>query len=138
MTLKVNISFKKLPREVIEGKTSKTQAVILKLNIRAFSWGIVCFSTSIGFFQILNSKIFRIHLLHPVDVRKDANGVLTAFLHWWQMCQKCHLFGMLANSILFLLKTMYWHLCVIFLQSLWDLKYKGSWCFQKLLYFLII
>ena len=32
-----------------------------------FFWSIVCFCTSIGSFQILNSKIFRNILLHPVQ-----------------------------------------------------------------------
>ena len=36
------------------------QVFKLKLRLRAFFWCIVCFSTSIGSFQILNSKIFRI------------------------------------------------------------------------------
>ena len=42
------------------------QGFILKLNIRAFFWGIVYFSKRIGSFQSLNSNIFRICLLHPV------------------------------------------------------------------------
>ena len=46
---------------------SHFQDVKLKLNIRTFFWGIICFSTSIGSFQILNSKIFRNMLLHPVQ-----------------------------------------------------------------------
>jgi len=45
---------------------SHFQGVKLKLRLRAFFWCIVCFSTSTGSFQILNSKIFRIWLLHPV------------------------------------------------------------------------
>ena len=45
---------------------SHFQGVKLKLRSRAFCWCIVCYSTSIGFFQILNSKIFRNWLLHPV------------------------------------------------------------------------
>ena len=35
------------------------QGVKLKLRSRAFCWWIVCYSTSIEFFQILNSNIFR-------------------------------------------------------------------------------
>ena len=35
------------------------QGVKLKLNLKAFFWGIVSFSTSIASFKILNSKIFR-------------------------------------------------------------------------------
>jgi hypothetical protein len=38
---------------------SHFQGVKLKLSIRALFWCIVCFITSIGSFQILNSKIFR-------------------------------------------------------------------------------
>ena len=45
---------------------SHFQGVKLKLRSRAFFWCIVCYSTSIEFFQILNSKIFRNWLLHPV------------------------------------------------------------------------
>ena len=45
---------------------SHFQGVKLKLRSRAFCWSIVCFNTSIGSFQILNSKIFRIWLLPPV------------------------------------------------------------------------
>ena len=42
------------------------QGAILKLRWRAFCQCIICFITSIGFFQILNSKIFWIWILHPV------------------------------------------------------------------------
>ena len=45
---------------------SHFQGVKLNLRSRAYFWCIVWFSTSIGFFQILNSKIFRNILLHPV------------------------------------------------------------------------
>ena len=45
---------------------SHFQVVILMLNARAFYWCIVCFSASIDPFQILNSQIIRIILLHPV------------------------------------------------------------------------
>ena len=45
---------------------SHFQGVKLKLRSRAFCWCIVCYSTSIEFFQILNSNIFRNWLLHPV------------------------------------------------------------------------
>ena len=54
---------------------SHFEGVKLKLNNKAFFWGIVCFSTSIDFFQILNSKIFQIHLLHPVFVLKGNKKV---------------------------------------------------------------
>ena len=47
------------------------QGAKLKLRSRAFCWGIVCYSTSSGSFQILTSNIFRIRLLHPVHVWKD-------------------------------------------------------------------
>ena len=46
---------------------SHFQEVKLKLRSRAFFWCIICFSSSIDFFQILSSKIFRNILLHPVD-----------------------------------------------------------------------
>ena len=46
---------------------SHFQGVKLKLILRAFCWCIVCFFTSIGSFQIFNSKIFRNILLHPVE-----------------------------------------------------------------------
>ena len=46
---------------------SHFQGVKLKLILRAFCWCIVCFFTSIGSFQIFNSKIFRNILLHPVN-----------------------------------------------------------------------
>ena len=46
---------------------SHFQGVKLKLISRAFCWCIVCYSRSIDSFQILNSNIFRIRLLHPVD-----------------------------------------------------------------------
>ena len=36
------------------------QGVKFKLSLKAFICGIVCFRTNICFFQILNSKIFRI------------------------------------------------------------------------------
>ena len=45
---------------------SHFQGVKLKLRSRAFCWCIVCYSTSIDSCQILDSNIFRIHLLHPV------------------------------------------------------------------------
>ena len=47
------------------------QGLKLKLRSRAFCWGIVCFNKSIGSFQILNSKIFQIRLLHPVSYTFD-------------------------------------------------------------------
>ena len=52
---------------------SHFQGVKLKLISRAFCWCIVCFCTSIGSFQILNSKIFRIQLLHPVCSYQDRS-----------------------------------------------------------------
>ena len=58
---------------------SHFQGVKLKLNIRAFFRGIVCFSTIIDSFQILNLNIFRIWLLHPVHTPKHC--IFTIFYH---------------------------------------------------------
>jgi hypothetical protein len=42
------------------------QGVKLKPRSRAFSWGIVCFTTSNGSFRILTWIFFQISLIHPV------------------------------------------------------------------------
>ena len=66
---------------------SHFQGVKLKLNIRALFWSIVCFSTSIDSFQILNSKIFWIRLLHPV-VDRSKKILLTTSLEVIQIRKK--------------------------------------------------